>query len=89
MARFKNVTTGYNKSNKAQNPRSKPKMRVENVYTLAMWYSACKQQHAYLKAKKDPMASVFKELVLSYEERFKNLNEDIDVMAYFGEQNAA
>ena len=62
-------------------------MRVENVYTLAMWYSACKKQHAYLKAKKSPMAGVFKELVLSYEQRFRDLNEDIDVMAYFGEQN--
>jgi len=63
-------------------------MKVENVYTLAMWYSCCKKQHAYLKAKKDPLASVFKELVLSYEQRFRDLNEDIDVMAYFGEQNA-
>lgn len=64
-------------------------MKVENIYTLVMWYSCCKKQHAYLKAKKSPMASVFKEFLLSYEQRFRDLNEDIDVIAYFGEQNAA
>ena len=41
-----------------------------------------------MKAKKDPMASVFKEFLLSYEQRFRDLNADIDVMAYFGDQNA-
>ena len=65
-------------------------IKRENVYTLALWYKAAKDQLAYLrKTKNRALIEAYKEIVLSYEDRFRNLNEDIDLMAYFGEQNAA
>ena len=65
-------------------------MRVENVYTLVMWYTQAKKQLEWLrKGNNRALIEAYKEIVLSYEDRFRQLNEDIDVMAYFGEQNAA
>ncbi len=65
-------------------------MKVENIYTLVMWYEAAKKQLEWLrKSNNRALIEAYKEIVASYEDRFRNLNEDIDVMAYFGEQNAA
>jgi hypothetical protein len=65
-------------------------MKVENIYTLVMWYEAAKKQLEWLrKSNNRALIEAYKEIVLSYEARFRQLNEDIDVMAYFGEQNAA
>ena len=65
-------------------------MKVENIYTLVMWYEAAKKQLEWLrKSDNRALIEAYKEIVLSYEQRFRDLNEDIDVMAYFGEQNAA
>lgn len=75
---------------RALNPKSRPKMKVENIYTLVMWYEAAKKQLEWLrKGDNRALIEAYKEIVLSYEDRFRQLNEDIDVMAYFGEQNAA
>jgi hypothetical protein len=41
------------------------------------------------KGNNRALIEAYKEIVASYEVRFRQLNEDIDVMAYFGEQNAA
>ena len=58
----------------------------ENIYTLAMAYGLAKRQLQFYKKNGDRYyASLYKGIVLSFEERFKNLNEDIDVLAYFGE----
>ena len=55
-----------------------------------MWYEAAKKQLEWLrKGDNRALIEAYKEIVLSYEDRFRQLNEDIDVMAYFGEQNAA
>ena len=71
-------------------PKLRPKMKVENIYTLVMWYEAAKKQLEWLrKGNNRALIEAYKEIVLSYEQRFRDLNEDIDVMAYFGEQNAA
>jgi hypothetical protein len=65
-------------------------MRVENVYTLMMWYIQAKKQLEWLrKSNNRALIEAYKEIIRSYEDRFRNLNEDIDVLAYFGEQNAA
>ena len=61
----------------------------ENIYVLAMAYGLAKRQLAYYKKNSNRYyASMYKGIVYSFEERFKNLNEDIDVLAYFGENNA-
>ena len=55
-----------------------------------MWYTQAKKQLEWLrKSNNRALIEAYKEIILSYEDRFRNLNEDIDVMAYFGEQNAA
>ena len=75
---------------RAQSQKSRPKMKVENIYILVMWYEAAKKQLEWLrKGDNRALIEAYKEIILSYEARFRNLNEDIDVMAYFGEQNAA
>jgi hypothetical protein len=67
-----------------------PQFKVENIYTLVMWYEAAKKQLEWLrKSDNRALIEAYKEIVASYEARFRQLNEDIDVMAYFGEQNAA
>jgi len=61
----------------------------ENIYTLAMAYSLAKRQLEFYKKNKDRYyADMYKGIVYSFEERFRNLNEDIDVLAYFGEADA-
>ena len=61
----------------------------ENIYTLALAYSLAKKQlEFYQKNGNRYHASMYKGIVYSFEERFKDLNEDIDVLAYFGESNA-
>lgn len=61
----------------------------ENIYTLAMAYSLAKRQLEFYKKNKDSYnVSLYKGIVYSFEERFKELNQDIDVLAYFGESNA-
>ena len=58
----------------------------ENIYTLAMAYSLAKRQLAYYrKTNQRYFAKMYEGIVYSFEERFRNLNEDIDVLAYFGE----
>ena len=60
----------------------------ENIYTLALAYSIAKRQLALYKSNGNRYyANMYKGIVYSFEERFKNLNEDIDVLAYFGENN--
>ena len=64
-------------------------MKVENIYTLAMAYSLAKRSHDYYrKTNNRYFAKMYEGIILSFEERFRDLNRDIDVMAYFGEQNA-
>lgn len=61
----------------------------ENIYTLAMAYGLAKKQLEFYKKNKDRYyVSLYKGIVYSFEERFRDLNEDIDVLAYFGENNA-
>jgi hypothetical protein len=60
----------------------------ENIYTLVLWYQSAIKCRDYLKKSNDSYWKVFDEFVKSYEERLRNINEDIDVLAYFGEQNA-
>ena len=65
-------------------------MRVENVYTLVLWYNQAKKQLEWLrKSNNRALIEAYKEIILSYEDRFRNLNQDMDVLAYFGERNAA
>jgi len=65
-------------------------MKVENIYTLVMWYEAAKKQLKWLrKSNNRALIEAYKEIVASYEGRLKNLNGDMDVLSYFGEQNAA
>lgn len=60
----------------------------ENIYTLALAYSVAKKQLEFYKENGNSYhASMYKGIVYSFEERFKDLNEDIDVLAYFGEVN--
>ena len=63
-------------------------VKKENIYTLVMWYRAAQKQRDYLRAKKDERWLIFEEFVKSYEERLKDINQDIDVLNYFGEPNA-
>ena len=64
-------------------------MKVENVYTLAMAYGLAKRAHAYYrKTNNRYFGKMYAGIILSFEDRFRNLNEDIDVLSYFGEQNA-
>lgn len=64
-------------------------MIKENIYVLAMAYGLAKRQLEFYKKNGDRYyASMYKGIVYSFEERFKNINEDIDVMAYFGDSNA-
>ena len=53
-----------------------------------MWYRAAQKQRDYLRAKRDERWAIFEEFVKSYEERLKDINQDIDVLNYFGEPNA-
>ena len=53
-----------------------------------MWYRAAQKQRDYLRANKDEHWAIFEEFVKSYEERLKDINQDIDVLNYFGEPNA-
>lgn len=58
----------------------------ENIYTLAMAYGLAKKQLEFYKKNKDGYnVSLYKGIVFSFEERFKNLNQDIDLLSYFGE----
>ena len=60
----------------------------ENIYTLALAYTIAKRQLEFYKKNKNRYyVSLYKGIVCSFEERFRNLNEDIDVLAYFGENN--
>ena len=60
----------------------------ENIYTLAMAYGLAKRQLEFYKKNGNRYyVSLYKGIVYSFEERFKNLNEDIDLLAYFGEVN--
>ena len=64
-------------------------MRIENVYTLAMAYGIAKKQLAYYrKTENRYFAKMYEGIVSSFEDRFRNLNEDIDLLSYFGEPNA-
>ena len=64
-------------------------MKKENIYTLAMAYGLAKKQLAYYKKNGNRYhASMYKGIVYSFEQRFKDINEDIDVLAYFGESHA-
>mgnify|MGYP003344519741 CR=1 FL=1 len=58
-------------------------VKKENIYTLVMWYNAAQKQRDYLRAKKDERWEIFEEFRRSYEERLKDINQDIDVMEYF------
>jgi hypothetical protein len=61
----------------------------ENIYTLALAYGLAKKQLEFYKKNGNRYyVSLYKGIVYSFEERFKNLNEDIDLLAYFGETNA-
>ena len=61
----------------------------ENIYTLALAYGIAKKQLDFYKKNGNRYyVSLYKGIVYSFEERFKNLNEDIDLLAYFGETNA-
>lgn len=60
----------------------------ENIYTLALAYGIAKKQLEFYKKNKNRYyADMYKGIVFSFEERFRNLNEDLDVLAYFGENN--
>jgi len=61
----------------------------ENIYTLAMAYGLAKRQLEFYKKNGDRYyVSLYKGIVYSFEERFKDLNKDIDVLSYFGENHA-
>ena len=61
----------------------------ENIYTLAMAYGLAKKQLAYYrKTNNRYFVKMYEGIILSFEERFRNLNEDIDLLSYFGEPNA-
>ena len=61
----------------------------ENIYTLAMAYSLAKRQlDYYRKTNERYFVKMYEGIVYSFEERFRNINEDIDLLAYFGEPNA-
>ncbi|MEN9670997.1 MAG: hypothetical protein RL018_1274 [Pseudomonadota bacterium] len=61
----------------------------ENIYTLALAYGLAKKQLEFYKKNGNRYyVSLYKGIVYSFEERFKNINEDIDLLAYFGETNA-
>ena len=66
-------------------------MRVENVYTLVLWYNQAKKQLEWLrKTNNRALIEAYKEIVKSYEARFRAINEDMDVMAFFERnENAA
>lgn len=60
----------------------------ENIYTLAMAYGIAKRQFEFYKKRKNRYyADMYKGIVYSFEERFRNLNEDIDVLSYFERQD--
>ena len=64
-------------------------MRIENVYTMAMAYGIAKKQlEYYRKTGNKDFVTMYKGIVYSFEERFRELNKITDVMAYFGEPNA-
>jgi hypothetical protein len=61
----------------------------ENIYTLALAYGLAKKQLEFYKKNGNRYyVSLYKGIVYSFEERFRDLNEDIDVLSYFGETNA-
>ena len=65
-------------------------MKIENVYVLAMAFGLAKRQlDYYRKTNNRYFVKMYEGIVYSFEERFRNLNQDIDVMSYFGDQNAA
>jgi hypothetical protein len=66
-------------------------MKKENVYTLVMWYSAAKKQLEWLRKNNNrALIEAYKEIIRSYEDRFRAINEDIDVMSFFErKENAA
>jgi hypothetical protein len=58
----------------------------ENIYTLAMAYGIAKKQLDYYKKTNNRYyVSLYKGIVLSFEERFRDINQDIDLLSYFGE----
>jgi len=60
----------------------------ENIYTLALAYSIAKRQlEFYKKTGNRYYVSLYKGIVYSFEDRFRSLNEDIDVLSYFGESH--
>jgi len=59
----------------------------ENIYNLALAYSIAKRQLTLYKSNGNRYyANMYKGIVYSFEERFRDLNKDIDVLAYFGEK---
>lgn len=61
----------------------------ENIYTLAMAYGIAKKQLAYYrKTNNRYFVKMYEGIIISFEERFRNINEDIDLLSYFGEPNA-
>ena len=61
----------------------------ENIYTLAMAYGIAKKQLAYYrKTENRYFVKMYEGIILSFEERFRNINEDIDLLSYFGENHA-
>ena len=61
----------------------------ENIYTLAMAYGLAKKQLAYYrKTENSYFVKMYEGIVYSFEERFRNINEDIDLLSYFGENHA-
>jgi uncharacterized protein YhfF len=61
----------------------------ENIYTLALAYGIAKKQLAYYrKTEQRYFAKMYEGIVYSFEERFRNINEDIDLLSYFGENDA-
>lgn len=63
-------------------------MRIENVYTLALAYSLAKRQLEYYKTRNKYFYKMYQGIVYSFEQRFRELNEVVDVMSFFGESNA-
>jgi hypothetical protein len=58
----------------------------ENIYTLAMAYGLAKKQLAYYrKTNQRYYVKMYEGIIISFEERFRNINEDIDLLSYFGE----
>ena len=64
-------------------------MKVENIYTLAMAYGIAKKQlDYYRKTENRYFVKMYEGIILSFEERFRDLHRDLDLMSYFGGQTA-